>query len=70
MIYAIALYLFFSGLWYSLVVTRYTVNEQIKNGARVKTKHTELTIWGLALIQLALFPLELVAIMAERSNKK
>lgn len=70
MIYAIAIYLFFSGLWYSLVVTRYTVNEQIKNGARLKTKHTELTIWGLALIQLMLFPLEFIAMLAERSNRK
>lgn len=50
----------FGGMYFSLKVTRFTLNEQIKHGAMLKGKHHEIKVWLIAFIQLIAFPLDLL----------
>lgn len=59
-IVVIIIWLLSGGMYYSLKVTRFTLNEQIKNGAMLKGKHHEIKVWLIAFIQLIAFPLDLL----------
>lgn len=66
--YFVFLWVFFGGMYYSIKVTRFTLNEQIKHGAMLKGKFHELKIWLIAFIQLFAFPLDLLLAILERKG--